>query len=469
MRFTYALCLYGLLMIMGLFPSCKKSDSPEELRDRPAAITPVGTPIGPQTSKSIGTSGGSISSPDGRIELTFPAGALNANTTISIQPVTNTCPGGIGISYHLMPDGISFSKPVNLVYHYTKEEVNGSMPYLLYIAYQDNAMQWKADFKKRNVDTVAKTVTLGITHFSIWSMGDRLHLFCTPPDEEVHENETREFRAVLVDPAQPSANDDLPALPGETVLPANVVSRWRVNGITGNSSVGSITPNENKATYKAPSNIPQRRSVQVSVELNYTITVYNNGAAVSSVNQLILFKDLTLLPSTYKFKVNIHIKDKGVAGFIGQLYEDWATFDLELKKVPDPVQQYIYVATATNIVNYEPKVTPATQTYPTPAPGTFTWNWVPDPIGQTNITGVKVNSFIIGDTTINLEFLHTGTLSPGNTWSSTVPTLSGTVASQPFGGTAGLPSGVIVRLKEETQNSWPANDGGFMVVLVPIL
>ena len=468
MRCTNALCLSGLLLIIGLFSSCKKSDSPPELPDRPAATTAIGTPVGPPISKSIGTTGGSISSPDGRIELTFPAGALSSNTTISIQPVTNTCPGGIGISYHLMPDGITFSKPVNLVFHYTSEEVNGSNPYLLYIAYQDNAMQWKADFKKRNVDTVAKTVTLGITHFSIWSMGDRLHLFCTPASEEVHENETREFRAVLSDPSQ-SSNDDLPALPGETVMPANVVSGWRVNGTTGNNTIGTITPNENKATYKAPSNIPQRRSVQVSVELNYTITMYNNGNVVSSVNQLILFRNITLLPSTFKFKVSIHFKDKGVSGFIGQLYEDWATFDLELKKVPDPIEQYIYVATATNIMNFVPKVTPATQTYPTPGGGSFTWNWVPDGIGQTNITGVKVKSYNSIDTTVDVEFLHTGTLSPGNTWSSTVPSLSGSISSQPFGGTSGLPSGTFVKLKEETQNSWPVIDGGFMVVLVPVL
>ena len=181
------------MFILAALPisSCKKSDSPDNLPDRPAAVTPVGTPIGNPDTKTIGTTGGSIKSTDGRIELIFPAGALTANTTISIQPVTNTCPGGIGISYHLMPDGATFSKPVNLIYHYSKEEVNGTLPYLLYIAYQDNAMQWKADFKKRNVDTAAKTVTLGITHFSIWSMGDRLNLLCTPANEELHENETR--------------------------------------------------------------------------------------------------------------------------------------------------------------------------------------------------------------------------------------------------------------------------------------
>ena len=55
-----------------------------------------------------------------------------------------------------------------------------------------------------------------------------------------------ELRVVLVDPPQ-SSNDDLPALPGETALPANIVSNWKVNGSTGNSTVGTITPHQMKA------------------------------------------------------------------------------------------------------------------------------------------------------------------------------------------------------------------------------
>ena len=463
MRYTYVLVC--ILFTTVLFSSCKKSDSPDQLPDRQPAVTAVGIPVGSADTKTIGTAGGFLKSADGRIELVFPAGALNANTSISIQPVTNTSPGGIGLSYHLMPDGINFSKPVNLIYHYTNEEVNGTLPFLLYIAYQDNALQWKADFKKRNIDTTARTVTLGITHFSIWSMGDRLQLFCTPPLEELHENETREIRAVLVDPSQPS-NDELPPLPGETAMPASTLSNWKVNGHNGNSTDGTIAPNDNKATYKAPSDIRQRRTVQISVELKYTIVLYNNGNAVSSVNKLVLFKDLILLPSVYEFKVNIDFRDKGVSGYIGQEYRDVATFDLKITKTREPNGLEKFDAIATNIINSAPTVTPLSQTYPTPIPGsTFTYTWTPDGIGQTNITGVKVNSG--ADTTVNLEFLHTGTLSPGNTWSSVNPTLSGTVPSQPFGGTTGIPSGTTVILKQETQGYFPLPGGGFEIVLVP--
>lgn len=465
MRYTYVLLF--ILILTVLFSSCKKSDSSDQLPDRQPAVTPVGTPVGTADTKTIGTAGGSIKSTDGRIELVFPSGALNANTTISIQPVTNTSPGGIGLSYHLMPDGITFTKPVNLIYHYTNDEVNGTLPYLLYIAYQDNAMQWKADFKKRNVDTTARTVTLGITHFSIWSMGDRLNLFCNPSLEELHENETREISAALVDPSQPS-DDDLPPLPTVTPLPASALSNWKVNGQSGTSTNGTITPHENKATYKAPSNIPQRRTVQISVELKYTIVLYNNGNVVSSVNKLILFKDLKLLPSVYEFKVKIDFRDKGVAGFLGQEYRDQATFDLAISKTRDANGFDKFDAIATNIVNYAPTVTPLTQTYPTPIPGsTFTYNWTADGIGQCNITSVKLSSGI--DSTVELEFIHTGTLSPGNTWSSVNPTLSGTVPSQPMGGTSGIPAGTTVKLKEETQNYLPIQGGGFVIVIVPKL
>ena len=59
----------------------------------PAATSDIGTPTGTAVSKSIGPSGGSLLSADGRIELIIPSGALSANTNIVIQPVTNNCPG----------------------------------------------------------------------------------------------------------------------------------------------------------------------------------------------------------------------------------------------------------------------------------------------------------------------------------------------------------------------------------------
>lgn len=460
----HSLFLFCVITAIAVLHACKKTAATTDpLPNQPPATTAIGIPIGSATSKSIGTTGGSISSPDGRVELIFPAGALNASTNISIQPVSNTCPGGTGLSYHLMPDGTRFNKPVNFIYHYTAAEMNGRLPYLLYIAYQDSLMHWKADYKKRNVDTVAKTATLGITHFSIWSIGDRLRLFCTPTSESLYENETREIRAVLVDPSQPS-DDDLPPLPTETALPANRLSNWKVNGHSGNSTDGTITPNGNTATYKAPANIPQKRTVQISVEAKYDIVVYNNGNVVSSVNQLILFMNLNLIPALYEFTVVTDYKDGGVAGFIGQVYEDRASFDLTIQKTKDASGIPTMVVLASNFKNYPPTVTPVTQTYPTPS-GTFTWNWVADAIGETNITDVKMNSF--GDSTVNLEFLHTGTLSPGNTWQSTNPNMSGSIPSAPLGGTYGVPSGIAIKLKAETQNYLPIPGGGYMIVVIP--
>ena len=79
-----------------------KQTTPDVVTPLPTAI---GNPVGSAVTKEIGTSGGSITSPDGRITLTIPAGALNTNTSISIQPIENTTPNGVGLSYDFLPNG----------------------------------------------------------------------------------------------------------------------------------------------------------------------------------------------------------------------------------------------------------------------------------------------------------------------------------------------------------------------------
>ena len=178
-RFT-RLCLLPLILI--LLYSCKKTSSPDNNHpnDPPPAITPVGTPVGNPVSKIIGAAGGTLVSPDGRLELNIPSGALSSNTDISIQPVTNEAPGGIGLAYDLLPNGTKFSKLATFTFHYTKEELNDNFPYLLFIAYQDSSNGWRADQIQRDFDTVAKTVSLEISHFTIWAFGDRINMTATP-------------------------------------------------------------------------------------------------------------------------------------------------------------------------------------------------------------------------------------------------------------------------------------------------
>ena len=76
----------------------------------PPDSTGFGMPDGQLVSKEIGPAGGTIISDDGRVGLIFPADALTANTTISIQPITNLAPNGAGKAYDFEPSGIQFKK-----------------------------------------------------------------------------------------------------------------------------------------------------------------------------------------------------------------------------------------------------------------------------------------------------------------------------------------------------------------------
>src|SRR5690242_13074401 len=107
------------------FISCK-STSTDPGTSSKGTPTAVGTPVGSPSTATIDGSGGSLTSPDGRLEVIIPAGALSAETSISIQPVTNEAPLGAGLSYSLTPHGQQFTKPATIRFHYTEEDVLGS-------------------------------------------------------------------------------------------------------------------------------------------------------------------------------------------------------------------------------------------------------------------------------------------------------------------------------------------------------
>src|SRR4029079_19130265 len=88
----------------------------------PPVTTAIGAPDGKPASKEIGPSGGNIVSEDGRIELIFPANALTATKTISIQPTINLFDSADGKAYQFEPSGLNFKKPVQIIFHYTDEE-----------------------------------------------------------------------------------------------------------------------------------------------------------------------------------------------------------------------------------------------------------------------------------------------------------------------------------------------------------
>src|SRR4051812_2234058 len=54
--------------------------------------TEKGTSLGAKLTKTLGAAGGTIVSADGRLTITFPAGALATDTEIGIEPITNKAP-----------------------------------------------------------------------------------------------------------------------------------------------------------------------------------------------------------------------------------------------------------------------------------------------------------------------------------------------------------------------------------------
>jgi hypothetical protein len=153
-------------------------------------ITAAGTPSGAATSAVIGPGGGSLSSSDSRMTLTVPAGALTTDTSVSIQPISNNAPGGVGSAYRLSPDGQTFVSPVELTWNYTTSDLSATAPDFLAISYQDAQGHWLR-YTNGLLDTQKGTFTISTVHFTDFS--DMAWFQVIPSQKRLKVNETFEF------------------------------------------------------------------------------------------------------------------------------------------------------------------------------------------------------------------------------------------------------------------------------------
>ncbi|MBN8790216.1 MAG: hypothetical protein J0I84_24295, partial [Terrimonas sp.] len=177
--FVERVCISMLIVFFlpVLFVSCKKEK--KQVDDAPLVITPLVRPSGISTgvavTKIIGTSGGTIRSADGSLLIVIPAGALDINTTITVEPITNTNIAGIGSAFRLTPHGKIFSKPVTIIWAWAAHADSIGLLQTLGLAYQMDDGVWKftgAD----SFDANNKTVSFSTTHFSDWSLMNRISL-----------------------------------------------------------------------------------------------------------------------------------------------------------------------------------------------------------------------------------------------------------------------------------------------------
>ena len=285
----------GLCMVL-LAGSC--TDSNPGPKGQPV-VTAAGTPTGTASSATIGAAGGKIASADGLVTLDVPAGALEANTVISIQPITNTAPLGVaGVSYRFSPDGQKFKTPVKVLFKYSDGMLAGTPADLLWVVTQASDGSWQA-LRKSSVNATAKTVSGEIKHFSDWGLGKFLNMQLNPaaaflkPKESVElkvsgfiaSTDPDEELTPLVPLEPKGGGDDLePLVPFEKRNSLFKLVKWNLSG------EGTLTPNGWSATYTAPAKVPSKNPVAVNVELER----YQDGKPAQLFSKALLVSNITI-------------------------------------------------------------------------------------------------------------------------------------------------------------------------------
>jgi len=116
---------------------------------------------------SIGANGGTISTPDGRLTVNVPPGAVTDSTQFSIQVITNNAPHGVGDAYRLSAGGVTFQKPVAITF---KTDLISTPIESLAVLYQNDAGYWVPVLSALRNKT-AKLITASSLHFSDWTLG----------------------------------------------------------------------------------------------------------------------------------------------------------------------------------------------------------------------------------------------------------------------------------------------------------
>ncbi|GAA4443141.1 hypothetical protein GCM10023091_31090 [Ravibacter arvi] len=265
-----------LLALLFVFPSACENGGTEQ-PDASPVITPLvrpkGVSNGMAVGRNIGPEGGSLQSVNGRFRINVPQGALASNTMITIEPVSNTNIAGIGAAFRLTPHGQIFSKPVTITYSWAGYADSVGLLQTLGLAYQMADGVWNfvgAD----SFDSGAKTVSFKTTHFSDWSLMNRISL--SPYRASLETGQKLAIKAMTFTDAHPDnlfvplVNDpngpyNEPGYPvGEPApLPSRFIKSWELNG------PGDLTRSSGQVVeYRAPASVNGAEEATVTVELN---------------------------------------------------------------------------------------------------------------------------------------------------------------------------------------------------------
>src|SRR5204863_450174 len=120
------------------------------------------------TSMVVGAAGGTLTTPDG-VVLDIPAGALAADTPITITHVGDPAGGTFSAVYELGPDGTVLDGEATLTLPYQADLLQGQPENDLALAFAIDEGTWQG-VGWAAIDTGTHTVSGYVTHFSRWAI-----------------------------------------------------------------------------------------------------------------------------------------------------------------------------------------------------------------------------------------------------------------------------------------------------------
>jgi hypothetical protein len=380
-----------------------------------------GTPAGDAVTQQIGPAGGTIATADGGISLVIPAGALAAATDITIRPMVNTAPTGIGPAYRLEPNPLPVSAPVELRIAVDAAALGNSPPEAVGIGVRNSGGDWFGNISTSGEPAAAVSSARGLQAFQDGRVVSVTRV--EGPDEWIEYSliafwVVRPFQPIIVsrgesvrlaveaclreDETASSDPEFLPMLPGTRsgeCQPSIREGTWFVNGVQGgNQSLGFVAAGNPTSTaeFVAPSSVPSPNPVTVTASLywrarNVTAPPFQIPIAVRSGN----------LAGTASGTLSSGLVEVG----------DLFGFDASVTWAPEPGQ-----GDGGGIINYQPTGTISVrainrcisalqpETFPIePTMGTLTINWEDGTWTGSGIALPPGGSFRYFDTCANME------------------------------------------------------------------
>ncbi len=293
------------------------------------APTEIGKPDGEPVSQKIGKDGGTLISSDNKITLIIPAGALLSETLISIQPATNPAEGGVGKGYDLEPSGIQFQAPVQLIFHYTDKDMEDGSPQFMGITSQNEKGVWYG-LKEVKLDTVSKTITGNIKHFSMWGLGWSFSL--KPEKTMVKVSKTVNILAIPRPIEDENIGERMEVYQGIFGVNRENPRGWYANLIlNGDADNGTFPGSDSypfwtwEVGYQAPAKVPSKNPVEIMLVIVNSENGINGERSTRFRRCYIEVYD-----NRYKVKM-VHTMDAPAGSQLGVVkYKDYGSFVVSL-------------------------------------------------------------------------------------------------------------------------------------------